>query len=66
MEVLNPHQVHMSQRGDTVEIVAVTRGTPLEGGGYMWHGEIRVWDNEISHGLVHRGHTGRQVDHYAV
>ncbi|MGH3569097.1 MAG: hypothetical protein ACRDRH_24350, partial [Pseudonocardia sp.] len=37
----------MSQRGDTVEIVAVTRGTPLEGGGYMWHGEMRVWDNEV-------------------
>lgn len=46
-EVLNPHQVHVSQRGDTVEIVAVTRGTPLEGGGYLWRGETRLWDNEI-------------------
>jgi len=31
-----------------VEIVAVTWATPLEGGGgYMWRGEMRLWDNEI-------------------
>lgn len=46
-EVLNPHQVRMSQRGDTIEVVAVTRGTPLDGGGYLWQGEMRVWDNEV-------------------
>lgn len=46
-EVINPHEVRMSQRGDTVEITAVTRGTPMEGGGYLWHGEMRVWDNEV-------------------
>jgi len=46
-EVINPHEVRMTQRGDAVEIVAVTRGTPLEDGGYMWRGEMRVWDNEI-------------------
>jgi len=46
-EVINPHEVRMSQRGDTVEIVAVTRGTPIERGGYTWHGEMRVWDNEV-------------------
>jgi len=22
-------------------------GTPLEGGGYTWQGEMRVWDNEV-------------------
>lgn len=47
VEVLNPHQIRMSQRGDNVEIVAVTRGTPQEGGGYLWRGEMRLWDNEI-------------------
>lgn len=47
VEVATPHEVRMSQRGDTVEIVAVTRGTALEGGGYLWHGEMRVWDNEV-------------------
>jgi transcriptional regulator with XRE-family HTH domain len=46
-EVINSHQVHMRQRGDNIEIVAVTRGTPLEDGGYMWRGEMKVWDNEI-------------------
>ncbi len=46
-EVINPHEARMSQRGDTVEITAVTRGTPMEGGGYLWHGEMRVWDNEV-------------------
>lgn len=46
-EVINPHEVRMTQRGDAVEIVAVTRGTPLDEGGYMWRGEMRVWDNEI-------------------
>jgi transcriptional regulator with XRE-family HTH domain len=46
-EVINPHQVRLSQKGDTIEVVAVTRGTPLEGGGYMWQGELRLWDNEV-------------------
>ena len=46
-EVATPHEVRMSQRGDTVEMVATTRGTPLDGGGYLWHGEARVWDNEV-------------------
>lgn len=47
VEVINPHQVRMSQRGDAVEIVALTRGTSVEGGGYTWQGEMRVWDNEV-------------------
>lgn len=46
--MLKPHQVPVSQRGDNVEIVAVTRGTPIEGGGYTWHGEMRVWDTRSS------------------
>ncbi len=45
-EVINAHQVKMTQRGDTVQIVATTRGTPLEEGGYFWRGEMKVWDNE--------------------
>ena len=46
VEVINPHEVRMRQQGDIVEIVAVTRGTPLEEGGYLWRGEMRVFDNE--------------------
>ncbi|MBB4968076.1 helix-turn-helix transcriptional regulator [Saccharothrix violaceirubra] len=46
-EVINPHQAHMTQRGDQLEIVATTRGTQeFEKGGYLWRGEMRLWDNE--------------------
>ena len=47
VEVINPHEIRMSQRGDTVEVLAITRGTPIEGGGYLWQGEMRIWDNEV-------------------
>jgi transcriptional regulator with XRE-family HTH domain len=46
-EVINPHEVRLRQHGDTVDIVAVTRGTPLEEGGYLWRGEMKLWDNEV-------------------
>jgi len=46
-EVLNPHQITMRQRGHNVEVAAATRGTPLDEGGYLWRGEMRVWDNEV-------------------
>ena len=46
VEVINPHQVRITQRGDALDIVATTRGTPLDEGGYLWRGEMRVWDNE--------------------
>lgn len=45
-EVINPHEVRITQRGDVAEIVATTRGTPVEGGGYLWRGEMRVFDKE--------------------
>jgi len=37
----------MRHRGDVVHITAATRGTPLEDGGYLWQGQLRVWDNEV-------------------
>src|SRR5437016_5406551 len=46
-EVINPHQIHIRQHGDMAELVATTRGTPLEEGGYLWRGEAKLWDNEI-------------------
>jgi transcriptional regulator with XRE-family HTH domain len=46
VEVINPHQIRITQRGDALDIVATTRGTPLDEGGYLWRGEMRVWDNE--------------------
>jgi hypothetical protein len=47
-ELVNTHQVRMNPRGDTLEVTAVTRGTQsLDQGGYLWRGELRVWDNEV-------------------
>jgi transcriptional regulator with XRE-family HTH domain len=49
-EVINPHQIRITQRGDALDVVATTRGTPLDEGGYLWRGELRVWDNEAAMG----------------
>lgn len=46
-ETINPHEIHMRQQGDKLFVAAVTRGTPVEGGGYLWEGELRLWDNEV-------------------
>lgn len=47
-EVLSPQEVNINQHGETAEMVATTRGPqPLEEGGYLWRGELRLWDNEI-------------------
>src|SRR5664280_1098235 len=46
-EVINAHQVRCQQRGELITIDAITRGTVVTGGGYLWRGELRLWDNEI-------------------
>jgi len=46
-ETINPHLSHMRQQGEILKIIATDRGTPLERGGYLWEGELRLWDNEI-------------------
>jgi transcriptional regulator with XRE-family HTH domain len=47
-EIINPHQVNMRQRGDILEVNATTRGTQeFDRGGYLWQGEMRIWDNEV-------------------
>ncbi|KXK60861.1 DNA-binding protein [Micromonospora rosaria] len=47
-EILNPHKIRMRQKGDDLDVVAVTRGTQkFEEGGYLWRGELRLWDNEV-------------------
>lgn len=45
-ERATPHQIRMTQRGDHIDVVAVTRGTAVEDGGYLWRGELRIFDNE--------------------
>lgn len=46
-EVINAHQVSCQQHAEMIEIVATTRGTDTAGGGYLWRGELRLWDNEV-------------------
>jgi hypothetical protein len=37
----------MRQQGDLIQIVATTRGAVShEEGAYLWHGELRLFDNE--------------------
>jgi transcriptional regulator with XRE-family HTH domain len=47
VEDLRPQPVTMAQRGDLIEIKASARGRTVEAGGYLWSGELRLWDNEI-------------------
>ena len=36
------------QGGDRIEVDAVSRGSvTVDEGGYLWRGELRLWDNEI-------------------
>jgi hypothetical protein len=35
------------QHGELIQIEATARGRPVEEGGYLWRGELRLWDNEI-------------------
>lgn len=42
-----PQSVRLRQNGNDVRFWAITRGVPVDVGGYLWSGEMRVWDNEI-------------------
>jgi hypothetical protein len=46
-EVLAVQPVRFWQQGDDIRTKAVRRGRPIDQGGYLWHGEMRLWDNEI-------------------
>jgi hypothetical protein len=38
--ILTPHQIRLRQKGDTLEVISLTRGThEFEEGGYLWRGE---------------------------
>jgi transcriptional regulator with XRE-family HTH domain len=39
--------VRMRQENDRVHIAALRRGLSEQEGGYLWTGELRLWDNEI-------------------
>jgi len=47
-EMVNIHQIRIRSRGDVLDVTSTTRGTEsVEAGGYLWRGELRVWDNEV-------------------
>jgi transcriptional regulator with XRE-family HTH domain len=47
VEDIRVQPVSMRQHGDLIQIEATRRGRPIEEGGYLWRGELRLWDNEI-------------------
>lgn len=47
-EVITSQEVRMRQQADRIDVDALSRGTvTVEEGGYLWRGELRLWDNEI-------------------
>ena len=46
-EKIASQQVEIKQEGDRMQIATITRGLPVEEGGYHWTGELRLWDNEL-------------------
>jgi transcriptional regulator with XRE-family HTH domain len=46
-EKIASQQVEIKQEGDRMQVATITRGLPVEEGGYHWNGELRLWDNEI-------------------
>ncbi len=46
--VFTAQPVTLRQRGDLIQINAEDRGNvSVDEGGYLWRGELRLWDNEI-------------------
>jgi hypothetical protein len=39
-------RVRFTQDGDALGVVALERGCDMVDGGYLWRGELRLWDNE--------------------
>src|SRR4051794_37798191 len=46
-EVIATQPVGLSQRGSTITIEALERSAENERGGYLWRGELRLWDGQI-------------------
>jgi len=47
IEDIRVQPVRMSQQGELIQVEALARGRSLEEGGYLWRGELRLWDSEI-------------------
>ncbi len=46
-EKIASQQVEIKQEGDRMQVATITRGLPVEEGGYHWSGELQLWDNEL-------------------
>lgn len=45
--VVHYHEVAVDQDERTLRLDALTRAAPLHAGGYLWRGELELWDNEV-------------------
>lgn len=46
-ELHTSQEASLHQVGDVIQMEAVSRGLTVDEGGYLWWGELRIWDNEI-------------------
>lgn len=46
-EKIATQPVHLRQEGELVHISAQRRGLSADEGGYLWTGDLRLWDNEV-------------------
>src|SRR3954471_7433839 len=46
-QVIATQPVGLTQHGSTVQIEALERSSENERGGYLWRGELRLWDGQI-------------------
>src|SRR3954447_14761679 len=46
-EVIASQPVGLSQHGSTISIEALERSAENERGGYLWRGELRLWDGQV-------------------
>src|SRR3954469_19806910 len=46
-QVIATQPVGLSQHGSTISIEALERSSENEQGGYLWRGELRLWDGQV-------------------
>ncbi|WP_051324164.1 helix-turn-helix domain-containing protein [Candidatus Solirubrobacter pratensis] len=46
-QIIATQPVGLSQHGSTISIEALERSTENERGGYLWRGELRLWDGQV-------------------
>jgi transcriptional regulator with XRE-family HTH domain len=46
-ELIATQPVGLSQHGSTIQIEALERSSENERGGYLWRGELRLWDGQV-------------------